>query len=254
MLRQELRRALGSMEVALHTDSAPALQAHRANASAAELSCVRQLLALCADAFTGDAILDDDCRFRSIGAIRDAQDAASFAARELMVLREAAEQDASPPAPLAALVLAEDRATRIVQQREEAHAALMSAALETCAMELCDLVCRALQAAEGHADKAQLGRLAQARALRIVQHWLLWFDNANARAPRPEPVRVPDDLVRAAAHDARLAQQLRDFRRCMHLRRQQARLLHVMRRLAAAARAADACALLRARIDFSFED
>lgn len=253
-LRQELRHLLCDLQTELHADSGASVRFHRTQAYLAELSSVRNLLELSLRALTGEQLPPDD-RFLHFGAIRDAQDAASCSARELLLLREDAEQrcgslDAPTRAAVALLLRAENEATALTEEHEQTFADAMEAALTTCSREMCDELCRALSAASvsqlAAARRQAIGREAADTLNDIVARWLHWFSDV---APRRQPaVPLPHEAL--LGEDPGTAEYARQVRRCMHLRRLQARLVSAMRRISAAARVGEACAVLQEKIVF----
>ena len=260
-LRHELRQALTALQTEITADSSRSLNAHRTRAHLSELSSVRSLLALCLEALTGDE-LEVDADFMTVGQVKDSQDAASFGARELRILREEVEaQLAAPPNlprssrdMLQAVLKAEESATQATEINEKRHSETMEKALGVCARDLCSVLCEALERAAPpgtpYEERRRIAQRAETQARDIVAYWLQWFVAAEARQDQPRPVLLPTDMTFLCLHDNDVAEYVRLLRRCMHLRRQHARTVAVLRRLGAAAGVCDICALLRAKIVF----
>ena len=90
VLRQELREMLSSLQAQIHADGTDTLAARRSQAHLAEMSSLRALVDFALLALTGERT-DGDERFLDAGQVRDCRDAASLAARELKMQREALE-------------------------------------------------------------------------------------------------------------------------------------------------------------------
>lgn len=259
-LRQELRDALASLQTKIHADGSKALEAQRTQAHLAELSAMRSLLALCLLALSGEAVQDDGL-FMSQGHIRDCQDTVSLAARELSIMRQHAENALANPLPavkhpsvqpaLKAAVDAENKAVSETEVAERQHSDMLQQGLKTCCRELCDLLCNTLaRAATTSSWEAtqRLGADAAENSKRIVSAWLEWYSKVEPSKPRPGLVALPSQVTLVCVQDPALGLYVRALRECMHLRRQQARLVSVLRRLESAAQVGDACEVLRAKI------
>jgi len=259
-LRQALRHTLSALQSQILVDSSRAVESHRARAHMAEMSSIRALLSLCMEALTGRQLAEDE-DFIQPGAIRDSQDAASFAARELRLLREDAEaQVALPRAPppkdaeavLEAVLRAETDATSETERTERLHADMLETALGTCSREMCDTLCSALAEAAPRgtctARRREIGAAATEKIQGIVQRWLEWFVRHEPSKQPPRAMVLPAEVTLLCVQDSEIGEYVRLLRRCMHLRRQHARLVSIMRRLGSAAKVCDACMVLRAKI------
>jgi hypothetical protein len=260
-LRHELRQALTALQTEILADSSRTLDTHRARAHLAELSSVRALLALCLEALTGET-LEADGDFMTTGQVKDCQDAASLGARELRILREEVESQLAraPNLPrecremLQAVLTSEQSATLALEAAVKTHAETMERALGVCSREMCDVLCRALERAAPtgttYEQRHGIARAAERQVCDIVGCWLHWFVASEPRKGQALAVHLPPEMTLLCLQDGGVAEYLRLLRRCMHLRRQHARMVAVMRRLAAAVGVCDVCTLLRAKIVF----
>ena len=263
-LRQELRATLSVLQTQIHADSQQGVEMHRAQAHLAELSGVRALLTLCLRALTGEKLLPDDS-FLSHGAAMDRHDATSFAARELFLLREDVEQQldelklkadlelgGATEQTLRAVLEAESHATQVTESNERQHATMMIQATCTCSREMCELLCMALAAAAppgtGTAQRRAIAAQGTVAIQDTVARWLRWFARAEPEKTKPVAVLLPPLMTALNCGDEDASAYIRLIRQCMHLRRQHARLLGALQRIACAVRVGDACALLEAKI------
>ena len=216
-------------------------------------------------ALTGERT-DGDERFLDAGQVRDCRDAASLAARELKLQREALEiqlRSAQVPAQCACqssasaktlnrVVEAESECTRALTLEEERHSALLRQGLAVCASDICRLLLDALGDAARPGlptgTRIAIGQEAASRVREAVSGWLAWYSAAEpGKSPAP-PVQLPPDLAYQSAKDGELATYVLLLRKCMHLRRQQARLVAIMARMAGASTVADMLGALQARV------
>lgn len=265
VLRQELREMLSCLQAQIHADGSSNLAARRSQAHLAEMSALRALVAFALLALTGERT-DGDARFLNGGQVRDCRDAASLAARELKTQREALEgelrsaqvpaqcawQDSASANVLNRVVEAESECTRAVALEEERHSTLLRQGLAVCASDVCRLLLDALgeAARPGLSRDARIaiGREAALRVREAATGWLAWYATAEpGKSPAP-PVQLPADLAYQSAKDGELAAYVLLLRKCMHLRRQQARLVAIMARMAGASTVVDMLGALQARV------
>jgi hypothetical protein len=259
-LRQELRNALASLQTKIHADGSKALEAQRTQAHLAELSSMRSLLGLCLLALSGE-IIREDGMFMSQGHIRDCQDTVALAARELGLMRQQAESALVNPSPavrhpsvqpaLKAAVDAENKAVSDTEAAERRHSDMLQQGIETCCRELCDVLCHTLARAASTSSweaTQRMGAEAAEKSKRLVSSWLEWYSEVEPSKPRPGLVELPSQVTLLCLQDPVLGEYVRSLRECMHLRRQQARLVSVLRRLESAVQVGDACEVLRAKI------
>ena len=260
-LRQHLRDALASLQTRIQADGSKSLEAHRTQAHLAELSAVRSLLGLCLQALSGEIIQGRDGLFMSLGHIRDCHDATSTAARELSLMRQNAEMDLAKPSvavsrpvvqlALQAVVDDENRSLAETEMVEKTHTDLLQQSVQTCSRELCDVLCstlgRASDATSWEAASA-LGAAASLACKRLVAAWLTWFIAIEPVKGRPSRCALPAHVTLLCIQNCEVGAYVRILRECMHLRRQQARLVSVLRRPAGAVQVADACQVLRSQI------
>lgn len=260
-LRHELRQALTALQTEITADSSRSLNAHRARAHLAELSSVRSLLTLCLEALTGEK-LEVDADFMTVGQVKDSQDAASFGARELRILREEVESRlaTTPQLPrssremLQSVLESEQNATLTTERNEKRRSENIEKALGVCVRDMCNVLCEALERAAppgtAYEERRRIAQTAEAQVRDIVAYWLQWFVAADSRPEHPQIVHLPPEMTLMCLQDNGVAEYVRLLRRCMHLRRQHARTVATMRRLGAAAGVCDICAILRAKIVF----
>ena len=128
---------------------------------------------------------------------------------------------------------------------------MLEASLSTCSREMCDELCRALaQASRCYQSAAERESIA-ARSSDVIRgvtgSWLQWFSTMAPQRQLPIPVLQAPIL----GGDPIVSEYAGCVRRCMHLRRQQCRLIAIMRRIAAAARVGEACSMLQEKIVFA---
>jgi len=130
----------------------------------------------------------------------------------------------------------------------------MTTTLGICAQEISSVLCDALAAAApstvGTPKREIIARKAVDDVQAIASCWLNWYEAAEPRKLLPPAVCLPQDLTLACMQHADVREYVNLLRRVMHLRRQQARLIAVMNRLAAASKVCDMCAMLRSKIMF----
>lgn len=248
-LRVALRETLTSLGNELLLDSEQQLSQQLARVERAELGAMRGLLAVALRALTG-AELPGDEHFPCASSVHDAHDSAALMARELKQLRQTAEA-ALTALPLQVqpvvqeLLQLEALDTSRVDELERARAARLQQGGEQCASAVCELVCATLQAQDCHARAPN----AALRASALVSDWLSW--RSGALTCEAVPVReMTSALSVLTLQDMAAAEYVRVLRRCMRLRRQQARLVCMLQRLAAATRVADTAELLQGKIVF----
>ena len=257
-VRQELREILSGLQAQIHADGARGLKLHRESACVAEISSIRNLLDLAYRALLGRS-LPPDSSFLTLGQLRDCKDAASTTARDMKLQRDAAEARLQEPvcvvpadAAVNELIANECACLRAVDAHERQHAQMLVAALTTCAREIGDVVVEALCAAAPKDVATSERRRIAAEAIKKVQtaatSWLSWYQkNESRQAPIPE-VHVQASLMTLMLGDAALSTRVQHIRQCMHLRRQQSRLVAVLARLSAADAVGDVTSALRSRI------
>lgn len=256
---------LSCLQAQIHADGSDTLAARRSQAHLAEMSSLRALVAFALLALT-DERTESDGRFYSAGQIRDCRDAASLAARDLKIQRETLEaQLRAAPLPancacsstaggktLNAVVEAESDCTRILSQEEERHSAVLRQGLAVCASDICRLLLDALGGAARPGlppkDRIAIGHEGAAKVQAATTAWLVWYSTAEPGKNPSPPIALPPDLAYHSARDADLAAYVLLMRKCMHLRRQQARLVAVMSRMTAASIVVDMLGALHARI------
>lgn len=256
---------LSCLQAQIQADGSDTLAARRSQAHLAEMSSLRALVAFALLALTGERT-ESDGRFYSAGQIRDCRDAASLAARDLKIQRETLEAqlraarlpthcaclDSASGRTLNAVVEAESDCTRILSQEEERHSTVLRQGLAVCASDICRLLLDALGGAARPGlwpqERIVIGQEAAARVQAAVAAWLAWYSTAEPGKNPAPPVALPPDLAYQSARDADLAAYVLLMRKCMHLRRQQARLVAMMSRMAAASTVVDMLGALHARI------
>lgn len=260
-LRQALRQSLSALHAQILTDGIQSIRMHLDRAHQAEISCVRILLSSCLEALTGE-VLPREAAFMSPGSIKDSQDVASCAARELHALREEVESDLlnvddlprESRAVIQSTLAEETTVTDELEEIEKAHADTLERTLSICSSELCDLLCTSLlEAAPSQHTTEERERMARAgasRAMNITTCWLRWYINFEPRKACPRPLEIPHETTIVCMQNKAVGKYVSLLRRSMHLRRQQARIVSAMRRLAAAAKVCDACVVLRDKIAY----
>ena len=255
-LRQELRDILSTLHAQIQADGSRGLNLHRSSAHVAEMSCIRALVALAARALTG-AELAEDASFMGLGQLRDARDAASLTARDMKLQRDAAEQQlAALTAPLLpgidALLSDESRCTTAVDGYERRHAQQLAVGLTRCAGEISELLLAALSSAAPRgtcaAERVRIGQEALVRIEGVARAWLQWYLAVEPGRSSVPGIAVPQQVVARTLQDSAAASYVRQLRQCMHLRRQQARLIAILTRIAAASTIGELHAALTARI------
>lgn len=261
-LRYALRQTLTTLQTQLCVDGAQSMEANRGRAHKAEISSIFSLLRLSLSALTGECLVREH-PLMTCGDIRDCQDIAALGARELHALRQETDAELhSPPVDLpreareiVQEVLASETAITVkVEKDEKEYASLLEKGLETCSSEMCTALCDALAAAAPDGtqpeERERIGREAASRLKRVSARWLAWYVNAETSKKESSPVAVSSAVTIWCMEHAGVAKYVKTLRRCMHLRRQQARVLALMQRLAAAVKVCDACSLLRRKIVF----
>lgn len=260
-LRQALRQSLSALHAQILSDGTQSVRMHQDRAHQAEISCVRILLSSCLEALTGE-VMPQDAAFMTPGSIKDSQDVASCAARELHALREEVDGELldvgdlprDSRAVIQATLAEETAVTEELELLEKTHADTLERTLSICSSELCNLLCSSLlEAAPCHLTTEERERIARAgagRAMDIATCWLEWYTHFEPQKMQPHPLEIPHEATIACMQNKAVGKYVSALRRCMHLRRQQARIVSAMRRLAAAAKVCDACVILRDKITF----
>ena len=255
-LRQELRDILSSLNTQIRAGGSRGLDLHRSSAHVAEISCIRSLVGLSQKALLGASLPDDDA-FMQLGQIRDSHDAASLTAREMKLQRDAAEEvlaglAPSPHTALDALLIAESECTHAVDVHEQQHSKKLATGLSTCAKEITDILIGALlEAAPKNRSTKQrweIGERANAQIEKVAESWLLWYQNAESSHAHIPPVSISPLLLAQTLQNPEMSVYVQQMRQCMHLRRQQSRLIGILTRIGAATAVGEIFATLSARI------
>uniref|UniRef100_A0A6C0C0Y9 Uncharacterized protein n=1 Tax=viral metagenome TaxID=1070528 RepID=A0A6C0C0Y9_9ZZZZ len=260
-LRQALRQSLSALHAQILTDGSQHMRMHRDRAHYAEISCVRILLSTCLAALTGE-VPPPDAAFMTPGSIKDSQDVVSCAARELHALREEVDEELlhtdNLPRYSRAIIqvtLAEETAvTEDLEKIENRHADVLERTLSICSAEMCNVLCTSLlDAAPCHLTTEQREHIARSGAAQITSIaacWLAWYTKFEPEKRPPRPLDIPQEATIVCMQNKAVGKYVNALRRCMHLRRQQARIVSIMRRLAAASRVCDTCVFLRDKISY----
>lgn len=265
-LRIELKGLLADIDDEIRTGFPVSSSELTRRTSLAELSIVRDLMGLLRLALVGEDRRGriHASRFSTPGQAYDLRDSLAVAARSVVNERQRRESElatlqAAPwPAELRvsfqSLIDDERRVCEFARGLGEASRE-HGAALRALVKDLCDVCLTCLMQAAAVYDQQQrrgLGEAAFDAAERATCAWLVWRSSLEARSGAAwracAPVRVPSDLVGAAATDERCSCFLEAIRRTLHLRREQDRLLAAQRRLLAVLSAAEALASLQARV------
>ena len=99
-------------------------------------------------------------------------------------------------------------------------------------------------------ERERMARAGASRAMNITTCWLRWYINFEPRKACPRPLEIPHETTIVCMQNKAVGKYVSLLRRSMHLRRQQARIVSAMRRLAAAAKVCDACVVLRDKIAY----
>lgn len=260
-LRQALRQSLSVLHAQISSDGSHAMRMHQLRAQQAEMSSIRFLLSTCLEALNGQA-LPHDCLFSSPGFIKDSQDVASCDARELHALREEVETELLDVAALPresrniiqATLSAETAVTQELEEIETKHADVLEQTLSICSSELCTSLCNFLVDAAAPQltteDREKIAEIGVGHVIDIVRCWLVWYTSFEPNKQYPQPLDIPHVVTIECMQNKVVGKYVSALRRSMHLRRQQARIVSSMRRLAAAAKVCDVCMMLRDKVIF----
>ena len=263
-LRQELRDKLAALQSLIRADGSQGIELHRAQTRLAELSAMRHLVLTSLWALKGDAGFSNGDGFLDVGSIRDCQDAVSIAGRELQIQKDEADAalkkfegarfDNASMEFLQKISEAEDQATRTTEQNEADYCNQMQQGLAVCARDICEVLCASLlQAAPSGTSTAQrlsIANDASERISKAASSWLAWFRATEPQRPQPAHLTLPSATAHICMQVPGLGAYVQALRHHMRLRRQQARMLGIMRRISSAVQISDAGTVMRSRIVF----
>ena len=256
-LRQELQDILSSLHTKIQVQNGYGLPTKREQVYQAEVSAIRRLLAFCLKALLGDSLTQDE-NYMGLGSIRDWQDSLSLNARELKLEREQVEADfgtltrpvLDPVSQnaLTQLVVNENQTTHAIEKNEGEHCRLIQHSIGQCCKDMCGHLLKALEQARkggtSTSERRDLAADATKKITDVVSQWLTWYAKAEPQIAAPPTIWLTPEVTMLSMQNVQAGKYIQALRQCMHLRRQQARLIALMQRIAAAVHVGDiVCAL-----------
>ena len=260
---------LSSLHSHLREDSHENVEIHRNRCHLAEISSIRLLLEFVHTALTGE-VIQSDTSFMDSGQIRDTKDYVQLSIKDLenhqkkceQILEQTREKlfpkdlSMSKIHPSSAEVLRkimneETKCTNQVGEEGDKHVKTLRMGIAKCSDLLCQILIEALEKSaktESVDTKRQLGVDAANHSMNIVKDWLTWYVQYEPTKAQTPPIVLPHAALLLTSADDDMADFIKAFRKCMHVKRQYFRLSNVSSRIDGAATIVDLLSSLKARI------